>query len=498
MARKRPGSRKVAKVARTAPPVPRMRRVVFGDADRGRNFSEEFQDVILSGLLIDCGVGHPCNVVRSVLDAVRAEELRFERCDFKDTSIRNSTFTRSLLGHSSWLYNSVTNTTFDSCSFSDWSLQNSDFDRVTFVNCDLRNVIIKTCRFDRCEFVSCTTNNKLFETSRITHCRFRDTELQIETIVENFGITQSQYHGLLRSGRSDAPHRRLAPSDVRSWLHERTIHPVGGVSVEYFLNETLLEGSVLLDRASDLSSWLPLFRTAGSFTVTLNQWIEFLLWIFERNQVTVHTLIAFHSMTDQLIRTLEARAPEQSMSGNLSGSHLALARAIDVYLDSLDRCVEAFPAEMNLLVEGQGTPAFYYRALAPLFERSAASITRVVQHNSPWDLTVTFGPGSSTFLFVAFFLATRTSFELNKLHAAVTKRSFGMQVEKYVEGGGATGATTPTTLFALDVGLAKPPAGSPGFRLKAYLPGNLLAELKLNVSSRQIAKVRKVLVDLLS
>lgn len=470
-------------------------QIVLGERDRGRTFEVEFQDTVLSGEMDECSVAGPCNVVRSVLDGVEANRIQFERCDFKDTSIRDSVFRDSALGHSSWFYNSVNNTRFERCSFTDMSLQNSDFQGTVFKDCDLRNIIIKACRFDRCQFIDCTTNNKVFETSRFSECAFRQTQLQIESITENFGLSRSQYEGAVRSGRADRSFRLLSDVEVAAWGKGNSVHPLSAVSIHYFLHETLLDGSLALDRAADLKSWMPSFRTANSFTVTLDHWIEFLLWLFERNQVSVHTLLAFHSMTDQLIRLLETHSSaQQGALGRLSGTHLSLARAIDVYLELLDTCLLAFPNEVSLLVEGRGTPEFYYQNIAPLFERSGAKITKVVPHNSPWELTISFGPASSALLFMAFFLATRTSFELAKVRTTIEHRS---TTNTALAGADATTSTSPSTLVSLRLGLGKTPAGSPGLRLKAFLPCNLLAEFKLEVSSKQIAKIRKVLKDLL-
>lgn len=495
MVRKRPSGSRALEPRLNQSLSAQLPRIVLGETDRGRTFETEFQDTVLTGAMHDCGVAGPCNVVRSVLDGVEANRIQFERCDFKDTSIRDSVFKDSALGHSSWLYNSVNNTRFERCSFTDMSLQNSDFQDTVFEGCDLRNIIIKACRFDRCEFIDCTTNNKVFETTRFSECVFRDTQLQIESILENFGLSRSQYEGSVRSGRADRSFKLLSDQDLRAWGTKRSIHPLGAVSIQYFLSETLLTGSPALDRAADLKLWMPSFRTANSFTATLDHWIEFLLWLFERNQASMHTLLAFHSMTDQLIRLLEAHAStQQGALGRLSGAHLSLARAIDVYLELLEACLSAFPTEVTLLVEGHGTPAYYYDTLGPMFERSGAQITRVVPHNSPWDLTISFGPASSALLFMAFFLATRTSFELTKVRSAVESRSLGNAA---LAGVGAAAASTSSTLVSLRLGLGKTPPGSPGLRLKAFLPGNLLAEFKLEVSSKQIAKIRKVLKDLL-
>jgi uncharacterized protein YjbI with pentapeptide repeats len=479
------------------PRVPGLRTIVLGQSNAGNLFDREIRDVLLTGQLVECRTDRPCNIVRSVLDAVRGASLDFQGCDFKDTAVRNCVFKQSTFGHSSWHYNSISDTQFESCSFAEMSMQHCDFERVTFSACDLRHIVIKTCRFSRCEFLDCQTNNKLFETCRLTECVFRKTDLQIDTLAENFGLTRSHYDGAIRSERGDIAHRTLSEADLRNWLNVARDHPLNKVNVEFFLTETLLNGSIYLDQSASLESWLPMFRTPGSFPVVLNQWIDFLLWLYQQDRVTVHTLLAFHSMTDELIRALEERVPEQSILSSLSGANLALARAIDSYLELLELCVSRSPLNVHLLVEGGAKASYYRRELGPMFESSGGRIESLVPHNSPWELTVSFGTASSTMLFVAMFLATRTSFELSKIRDRIAEEKLHGKGEK--SGLARRPADTVDTkqLLTLEFGLPRPPATSPGLRLRAYLPGNLLAELRLTISSRQIAKFRRVLKEML-
>ena len=53
-------------------------------------------------------------------------------------------------------------------------------------------------------------------------------------------------------------------------------------------------------------------------------------------------------------------------------------------------------------------------------------------------------------------------------------------------------------LVSFEFGGHFPIGTNPSLRLKAYLPGNLLAELKLNIKSKQVSKLRKVVKALLS
>jgi hypothetical protein len=472
-----------------------LRRIDLTAGNEIKLFNHEIHDVLMTGTLGHVPTERAFNVVRSVLDDITGDQVNFRGCDVKDTAIRNSRFRDADFGHSSWHYDSISATRFDACSFVEMSMQHCDFDGVTFSDCDLQNNVIKTCRFNSCEFLDCKTNNKLFETSRFTECTFRGTGLQVQTIIENFGLTSSTYQGKIRTERGDGPHKWLTKDQLRRWTTSHCQHPLHGVNVDYFLDETLLNGSHYLDQATQLKNWLPMFRTAGSFTVMLNQWVEFLIWLYEKNRVTVHTLLAFHSMTDELIGALEVQAPERSILSDLSGSHLALARVVDSYLDLLDISVTRSGQLVTLLVEGSGEQAYYRRQLAPLFEHSAGRITSLTPHNSPWEITISFSSAGGTLLFLAMFLATRTSFELSRIREALAVHDVAPATDEGLMR--LEAAKSVEQVFALEFGLARPSPRSPGLRLRAYLPGNLLAELKLTVSSRQITKLRTVLKGLL-
>lgn len=470
--------------------------IVLETADIGHLFSRELRAVKLTGRFHDTFVGKNCNVVECVLDGVIADSVKFVGCDWKDSVIRASRFLKSKFGSSSLAYTTFVNTQFEVCRFDDTDFQNCEFDRVVFQDCDFRYLLIKSCRFSRCEFVRCHTNNKLFETCRFSECVFRKTELQIQTVTENFGITISGYEGCLREDRPAVSSRTFSVDELPRWLRESTAHPLHKVSVEYFLKETLLEGSPYLDACAKLSSWLPMFRTANSFVVVLSQWVDFLLWLYGRNEVSTHTLLAAHTVTGQLLSALETSMKHHSAAAGVSGAHLSLARPVEAYLELVGWCSKVYAEGASFVVEGDGSKAYYEQALAPLFANAEAQIMAVVPHNSPWQLSLSFGSASGALFFMALFLATRTQLELSKLHSQMLVSQSTKRRQKATKS--RSKAKPPAEpILSLDVGVARLSSTSPTLRLRAYLPGNLLAELKITVGSQQIAKLRKIVRGLL-
>lgn len=482
--------------------VPRAPTFVLHGTDTEGLFDRELRGVELTGILRQRQAARTCNIIESTLHSFVAESVSFTHCDFKDNAIRASRFLDCSFGSSTFAYNTVVNSTFVGCSFPDTDLQNCEFEQTSFVRCDIRNLLVKGCSFNRCEFRACQTSNKVFETCRLTECSFFDIELQVHTIAENFGLTASHFHGILRDDRPHNPYRKLSANELKAWITDDTTHPLQKLSVYYFLNETLLEGSPYLDTCLNLTSWLPAFRTAGSFAVVLNRWTEFLMWLYERDQLTIHTLILLHSMTDGLLHALEGRSSHHQAITTINGVHLSLARYIDQYLILLEGCVASASQEMSFLVEGRRTHAYYYRELTPLFERAPARIIRLVKHNSPWDLGISFASGTSTVLFMALFLATRTRIELSRIGQKLQDHVSDMpppEPSSAKASGKRRRNATPGTesILSLEFGGNRVLRSNPNFRLKAYLPGNLVAELQLDVSSQKIARLRKTVKGML-
>ena len=484
--------------------VPTQRRNVvdFTVGEVSELLQKEIRGAEITGTLRNNRVARTCNIIDSSIHSFIAESVDFTHCDFKDNAIRSCQFRDSAFGSSSWAYNTIIGSSFESCVFPDTDVQNCEVEGSLFLRCDLRNLLIKGCTFNRCTFQDCLTNNKVFETCRLTECSFHNTELQGQTIAENFGLKISDLKGTIRDNRLDRPHKRLSPEQLSDWIQNNATHPLQKLNVHFFLTETLINGASSLDTCLNLTCWLPMFRTAGSFASVLNRWAEFLLWLYENNQLPIHTLIRLHSMTDGLLMGLGERHSQQQALATISGTHLLLARPVERYLILLDQYLTSESHQVSLLVEGHQNKAYYYRALSPLFTRGPARITKLVKHNSPWDLGITFASSSSVIFFMGLFFATRTRIELSRIASkserlmlpdvAISNASQKQNIRKK-----PGKRTANESILCLDFGGNHALRTNPSFRAKAYLPGNLVAELRLDVSSRQIGKFRKTLKDLL-
>src|SRR5262249_19985774 len=155
----------------------------------------------------------------------------------------------------------------------------------------------------------------------------------------------------------------------------------------------------------------------------------------------------------------------------ISGSHLALARVVDTYLDLLDQTVRVHPDQLSLVVEGDGSKAYYETKLGSMLAHSAARIIRIVPHNSPWDLLISFGTPKSAILFIAFFLSTRTHLELSKIRRQLLEATVTAKQNTLVKARGKPGELSDPIL-SLEFGMMRTTTAPPTFRFRAYLPGN--------------------------
>jgi uncharacterized protein YjbI with pentapeptide repeats len=477
---------------------------VLDGTDAQGLFEREVRAVEVTGLLREGRTAPICNIIETVLRSFTAESVDFTRCDFKDDVIRSSHFSKCVFTSASFLFSAVFQSVFEDCSFHDTVVQDCEFDGVAFSDCDLSHILVKACTFSRCEFRGCKTSNKVFEMCRLTDCVFQDTELQIDTLAENFGLTAASYHGTLRDARGDYTHRKLAIQELSDWLKTASARPLHKFNVDYFLKGTLLDGSPYLDASLDLASWAPMFRTAGSFVLALNQWVAFTLWLYEHDAAMIHTVLCLHSMTGELLNKFGTNPSNHQAISGVSGAHLSLARVVDEYLISLEHCTNSVRSEVVFLVEGKETETYYYRALSPLFARTKARIARLVPHNSPWDLAIRFAPHTNVLLFMALFLATRTRIELSRVTQIIRTRSALPSSRRRERGSNKEKEPSEQIvphaqpILTLEFGGNLPIGNNPSLRLKAYLPGNLLAELRLNIKSQRVAKLRRVLKEVLS
>lgn len=444
-------------------------------------FSQELRKVQLQGRLASFEVSDRCNVIESQLVQFETESVDFSRCDFKDNAFRNCRFKATRFAGAGFALNTLSECQFESCNFFDTVIQNCEFYDVEFCDCDLTSLVIKDCLFVRCHFKNCQTTNKLFEMCFLSGCRCEQTQLQLQTITENFGLRAKEVSLPLRSDRLDHPHTVLDRDAIAGRLATET-HPLARLTLHYFLNEDLLEGSEHLDAALDVGYWIRNQSTAGSFSIVLTRFCEFLVHLHEHSEIAYLPLLHLHAVTGALAAAVPADTRMRQAAFAVYGTHLTIARQIDDYMTAVNTVCESRRRNWTFLIDGKHTRGFFRLELPELFLRSRPRIVSLVPHNSPWEMLLSFPSTAAVGIFFTLFLATRTRIELQQLLAeSGPPRGRGRR-------------TKSAQVALLTLGAAKGIDAKSLIHLKANISPTLVADFQLAVSTRCVGRVRKLIL----
>ena len=441
------------------------------------------------------------NIISSRLSELRASRADFSYVDFKDCLLESCHFEECVFDFGALISNTLRDCTFLKCRFFNMSMTSVEFHRVQFEECDLSNIVMKYCKLYGSTMRSCQTSNKLIESSILLDTTFDETDIYLETVTGNFGLRRPEIRHAkilgLSGGRGTQPLTREELTQLAS-------EPDALVSLEtfrlaYFLDPTLLAGSEALDAALDVRTWLALCRIPGTFAAMLESFSEFLLHRFYADEVTLHTLLLFHSITEALQSQFrEGESATGTLYRSVLGVHMTLTRAVEDFFLVLEEFATSAPATIHLVAEGPPREEYFREVLSPLLSEPGLQLREVRPHNSPSELLLSWVNDKSLLILLGLFLATRTHLEIRKLRRAGPPWTRGEdesgKLAKLGEGGGVPG----TELFRYSMGRTPRRKHSYHLEIRALMPGSLLVDLRLNVSTGLIAKLRRVLVSLIS
>lgn len=475
----------------------------------------------ISGALPDSPDYRKVNFAQSTLYDVSAHSIDFSECDFKDCLIKNAVFEDCKFDGGMFATSFFAETLFSGCTFYNVGVQNSEFHRTTFASCDLTNLLVKSSKFRRCLFEQCGTSNKVMEMSVLDDTTFRSTNIQIDTITENFGLTvENLENSTIRSGRVREHFQTLTLRDLEELQRREDLSPLEKLRLHYFLKASLLAGSELLDQSLDLAGWIKIYQNPGTFVELLDRFSEFLVQSYDKERITLQPLLLLHYVTSRLTTGDRFRSELVRVAQSIGGAHLILSRIVEEYLDVLDRLIEQKKGKVVFLAEGSGEAGYYHSELAPWLENTGSHITRVTPHNSPFEVEVIGSAMTSLMPILALFLATRTRLEILQLKegsghaedadAAVESEASTPEPEADQAGKSLAHESSlvpisekrekavPKSLFLFDLGLAHDEKRSYQLQLRSFLPGSLLFDLRLNVSTCMIGRIRDVLLQILT
>jgi hypothetical protein len=440
---------------------------------------------------------HLSNFIESVLDRFQAEDVDFSLCDFKDCAIRASVFRRCNFNNNSFLMNIVVDSEFIECTFYNFSSQGSEFRNTKFISCDLTNMLVKSAKFVECEFIDCRTSNKIMEMSMVTDTKFVRTDIQIETITSNFGINASDLkESVIRNGRARDPHERLQPDDLIS-ISTVGLSSLERLRLEYFAHPDLTDGSDSLDESVAIGQWTRIYKSPASLSDLFELFAEFLIFAYERERLSIQPLLMLHAVTAELT----SQAPPagyQRISISVGGVHLMLSRVVERFLHALEDASAICATRVKMLVEGPLDRTYYRQLLAPWLSRGRVQITNLVPRNSPAEITFEAVKAVWLVPLLGVYLATQTSLQISRLEANFHSRQpLALPAADALE---AVAAAPPrrmkTELLKISSGRN---SKSKDYRIhvRAVISKSLLVDLKLQIGTKFIGKLRKILRILL-
>ena len=442
-------------------------------------------------------LGHH-NFISCVFDGVVANSIDLTRCDFKDTLVIDSVFSKCKINASSHASTVYARSTFEECDFSEGAQTNCEFREVTFVRCRLSNLLIKDSRLYDCLFLDCSSETHVFENDVFLRSRFVRSELEMRTITSNFGLKLALLEDCkIRNARLSEDHQFVEPSDIGKLSLAENQSPLVLLSVRYFLDGDLLGGGDDIDRAFDIRRWIELSRQPASFAKLLEQLAEFLVNSYDANELDVHKILVLHDVTRQIIAS---GGPEEGLGYRFNlvfgGIHLALSRLVEDYLTVLYEVLRNSPQHVHLVVQGPLDKAYYERHLNDFLNHTGMGVFAVRPHNSPVELELVELLPGGRFFALALVLASFVRVELHARQPA----AMHPQIAKHGSGAAATAIATTEgrEFFELTSGLSNEERHAYELRIKALVPNtSIVIDLKLAVSTELIWKLRDVVVKLL-
>ncbi|HEV7644223.1 MAG TPA: hypothetical protein VGO50_09805 [Pyrinomonadaceae bacterium] len=290
--------------------------------------------------------------------------------------------------------------------------------------------------------------------------------------------------------------------DLRTLLASDDLSNLEKLSLEYYLEETLLNGSKVLDKSLDITQWTRLYKNPGSFIELLEKFAAFVVHLYDNDKIAIHPLLLFHHVTSTLSHNSTREEKAHNLITSIGGVHLMLSQIVEEFLALLDMTSRILGNKLDFLAEGPLDKQFYLDLLGPFIKDRNVEISKL-ERNSPLHIELTSPEAISLLSLLAAFLATRTKLEITKLRSTLEKRQ-PADKNKGVRGKKSEALMPKThsrktnqSLISFSSGMITKPTPAYEFRVKALIPGSLLMDLRLNFSTTFLRRLRGVLIDIL-
>jgi uncharacterized protein YjbI with pentapeptide repeats len=420
------------------------------------------------------------NFVECRLKEIIAENIDFGRCDWKDCKVTDSRFVDCHLGEASMITNDFESCEFVRCKFTDTSVSDSSFLGCTFKECDFRDVIIKASRFDDVTFDECLTSNRLIESSLLLRTAWRRMEMDFAIVTGNFGLRRADLIECEFSDTDRDPEARAIALPTLSALER--------FRIAYFECGSVDADPAALEAALDLRNWGTGAFVQGSVGLQISGLSQFLLALYEREEIAVYPVILLHSNNFRFLEIVAAQPHAKALYQIIAGVHLALTRVTDEFAVELTAFTKHvhWRRRLHLAALGPADVAHFEKWLNEQGV-TGVEVVSVRPRNSPVELVVQFVTQGDFIAFAALLAATRTKMELTRLGAVESSQH------------GNAGQTTPDqAMLSFSAGFSLDHPSVYELNVQTLLPRSLLLDLRLGLSVRVFSAARRVLVDLLS
>jgi uncharacterized protein YjbI with pentapeptide repeats len=438
------------------------------------------------------------NFISCVFDKVFANDIDLTRCDFKDVLIKDSHFRRCTIQAATHTTTVYLRTTFEECDFTNAAQTNCEFREVTFTRSQLSNLLTKSSRLYECNYIECATKTHVFEGNVFLRCHFSRTDLEVRTIVSNFGLKLILMDNCrIRNTRISEDFSYLEPEALQQLAQEQRDDPLTLLSILYFLNGTLIGGGDEVDSAFNIKSWARLARQPASFAQLIELLAEFMMNTFDDNEVDMHKILMLHDITRQIVVDDKDDSAGNRLRLTFGGIHLALSRLVEDYLFALSELCRRLPKNIRVLANGPPSKAYYETALGALLDHCGVGVAAARPHNSPTDLEFFELLPGGRFYLIAALLATFVRFELRAAcHAETTKPRIAPTKGRNSSEGKAL--IKDPEFFQLTSGMTTETRRTYELRVKSLIPTtSIIVDLKLSVSTQFIRKIRDVVIRIL-
>lgn len=258
----------------------------FSEMESFTTRSQEIRRSLLTGIHTKRHQLRPANIVLSTIRDFESDAGLFEYVDFKDSFAERAVFRGCSFDFAAIINCDFETVEFENCHFHNVSITGTTFRNVLFRNCALDHMVIELCKFFDCKFLDCTTSNKLFDFCLFSNPTIHNTDLQIQTLIGNFGIYKEAITAsAIRDKSVDEEFRLLGAQDIDSYPVST---PIEAFKVSHFLDrEATLAGSNVFEATFALDSWIGTAKIPLTFTNILTLYMEFLLDLYESGKIIV-------------------------------------------------------------------------------------------------------------------------------------------------------------------------------------------------------------------